>query len=63
MQPPREKAREWLNKAKTWRESKAAEPAGGSGSPSLSWQEKLDFDAVVAEAEKLLGVGQGSKSG
>lgn len=50
-----EKAKEWLAKAKGWRETKEAEATSASTPGPLTWQEKIDFDTLLAEACKLIG--------
>lgn len=44
----------WLKKARAWIEPPLPQP-DASAQERLTWQEKIDFDTLLAEATKLLG--------
>lgn len=49
-------ARMWLDKARAWIKEPAPKPQPDSPAKEhLSWQEKIDFDTLLAEATKLIG--------
>jgi hypothetical protein len=56
MQP--DEARKWLDKARSWVRDSLSPKEGTSAKEQLSWQERVDLDYLLREAESLVNPAQ-----